>query len=271
MKDTAAPLENPIAPAPPGTLRVVGWNVQHLGSRRPPRTRDQLDALAARMASFGASALLLQEVESEPILSRMTTALGTSWTAYCERRRTNILLYDTTRLGLIEVEVMEGTRDCPYPGSVSRKPVTGLFTISGTEGRRIRLTGVHLHWAKPRVRAAEAAWLAERTAERAERDGGCISLVMGDFNAEPEDEVHRILREQGLLTLLPKRNGAVTQIPFGFHFDHAYAGTSILGAVEGGNSVIIRPELYGDSRRTTLMTYSDHLPVYVDLRAEDAP
>lgn len=51
----------PVEPAA-GHLRILSWNIELLGNRNPPRSDDQLLALAARLLGFNAAVIAVQEI-----------------------------------------------------------------------------------------------------------------------------------------------------------------------------------------------------------------
>lgn len=76
---------------------------------------------------------------------------------------------------------------------------------------------------------------------------------------------HNGLVSGGDLSNVVKRNGDITTYAGNGTIDHIYVTPAARDRLSNPTSFVIRPEYYGESGEDFRATYSDHLPVFVDL------
>lgn len=256
---------------PKGKIRIVTWNIEFLGNRNPRRTLEQRRAIANRIRTFDAAVLVLQEVLRPNTLKEIKTSLGPSWRINASWWQNNALLYDTSKVKMLSVVYLKyipkerGALGSKWPGPWYRKPISGVFRSVQVDSKSFRVIGVHCHWEKTEVRAAEGLWLSELIETLAENPHEPRDIVLlGDFNEEPGKPPHLSLMGTKHLHLLPKKNGDITHVS-GRRLDYIYLSQSLIAKSHEKSCFVIRPEHYNETPAQFDETYSDHLPIFVDI------
>lgn len=259
-------LDDGAAQAPDGPFKVVSWNIEQLGARNPPRTQEQLMAIAERILTFGAGVLALQEIEDVSALEDIRAQLGVSWRLY-HAGMENALLYDEQKVEMLTVEILDALEDppcTPYPGQDYSRPVSGVFRPVGTYAEPFRVIGIHCYYGDTGMRASEGSWLRTRVLELLRTPGEPRDIVViGDFNGQPGSPPHPTLQEAGVLFLLAKENGDVTTTN-GRKVDHCYVSQEVQDKLLKQSTFVFRPEHYGETTSYFRDTYSDHYPILVE-------
>lgn len=256
-------------PTASGNVRIMAWNVEHLGEREPRRTHEQVRKIAERILTFDADIIALQEMNVSSLLETIKNELGDNWQVYHDNRQT-ALLYDTSSIEMISVEhliKLKNSPDIKYPGWDKRYPVSGVFKPKGyPDTSRFRVVGVHHHYAEEESRKEESIWLFNRIRELLDDPNEtCDIVILGDFNNEPPDNYpHITYHQDGILNLLPKINGNTTRLD-GPGLDHHYVTNSMLQRLKRKSTFVIRPEYYEETAEEFKATYSDHLPIFIDI------
>lgn len=119
--------------SPQGHIRIVSWNIEFLGKRKPRRTQEQKQAIAERIRTFDAAVLVLQEILKPAVLDDIKTALGPSWKIHASWWQNNAFLYDTNKVKMLSLEYLKhrkqekGSTKTKWPGTWYRKPISGVF------------------------------------------------------------------------------------------------------------------------------------------------
>jgi len=256
-------------PTPSGNVRVVAWNIEHLGERDPRRTSEQIHKIAERILTFDAGIIALQEINVPSVLDAIKKDLGDNWQIYHDNRQT-ALLYDVLKVEMVSVEHLIKPKNPPntiYPGWDKRYPVSGVFKPNGyPQSSKFRVIGVHHHYAEEESRKQESIWLFTRVKELLKDPNETDDIViLGDFNNEPPDSYpHITYHKGGVLNLIPKINGNTTRLD-GPALDHHYVTNSMLQRLTKKSAFVIKPEYYKETAEEFKATYSDHLPVFIDI------
>jgi endonuclease/exonuclease/phosphatase family metal-dependent hydrolase len=256
---------------PKEQIRIVTWNIEFLGARKPRRVPEQRQAIAERIKTFDAAVLVFQEILRPKVLKMIKTSLGPSWKIHASWWQNNAFLYDTKKVEMLSATYLnyyqekKGTTSIEWPGPWYRKPITGVFRPAKMKSKLFRVIGVHCHWEKSEVRAAEGAWLRDLIETLKESPNEPLDIVLlGDFNGEPGGPPHSLLQETKYLRLLPKRNGDITSV-YRKRLDYIYVTSGLITKLEKKSCFVIRPNYYHETLAQFDATYSDHLPVFVDI------
>ncbi|HUW62932.1 MAG TPA: endonuclease/exonuclease/phosphatase family protein [Candidatus Bathyarchaeia archaeon] len=276
----------PFAPAE-GQLRIVGWNIEHLGDRdlagsRPHRTPEQLDALAALMADFDAAVFALQEIKVKSVLEEVVQDMGPQYSAVYEESD-NSFVYDETKVRLLEFETLRflteppySTYNTDYPNAVwpnlpfaptARYLTTAVFETLDGRTLPFRVISCHNHWSSSLCRRyegrAERLYVEELLQNQAEPP---YIFLAGDYNeSSAYASPHVDLLASEFIKKLPEQNGRTLEI------DYIYATTSTLPLVPSGGMFFTRALDFGLSNTSFTNTYSDHRPTFVDFIPEPVP
>lgn len=256
-------------PTPKGNVRVMSWNIEHLGERDPLRTPEQIRRIAERILTFDAGIIALQEINVPSVLEIIKSELGNNWRVYHDNRQT-ALLYDTSKVEMISAEhliKLKNSTDEIYLGWDKRYPVSGVFRPKGhADSSRFRVIGVHHHYAEEESRKEESIWVVKRIKEFLNDPNETQDIiVLGDFNDQPPDSYpHITYNQSNVLFLLPKINGNMTRLD-GPGIDHIYVTNATLKRLKERAVFVVRPEYYGESADDFKTTYSDHLPIFIDV------
>jgi endonuclease/exonuclease/phosphatase family metal-dependent hydrolase len=256
---------------PNGHIRIVSWNIEFLGNRKPRRTEKQKQAIAERIRTFDAAILVLQEILRPAVLNDIKTALGPSWKVHSSWWQNNAILYDTNKVETLSLEYLkyrkQGTKSTKtkWPGPWYRKPISGVFRTLDIKANTFRIIGVHCHWEKTEMRIAEGEWLRSLIIELIKNQHKSNDIVLlGDFNGAPGKPPHPSLQEGGYLHLLPKENGDTTHVS-GKYLDYVYVSQFLESKLRKKVCFVIRPEHYNENYVQFDNIYSDHFPVFVDV------
>ncbi|MBN4046747.1 endonuclease/exonuclease/phosphatase family protein [bacterium AH-315-P07] len=286
--------EFPFAPTP-GHLRLVTWNIELLGKRTPIRTEEQLLAIAARIATFDAAIVAIQEItyengqvlpRSRPALETLVSALG--WqTAIGDWN--NGFLYDPTKVELLERVTLEQLRYPPYStfyddfpnwqsefgpngapfGHESSLPELAIFRAIDGKSQPFCLISTHFTFGSSNefIRAYAGAALKQYIDERyADLTFTPSIYLVGDFNARPDTgSPHDELTANTPLNYIAKEyTSATTAVGFGAELDHVYTTNDAYLSISAALAFVIRPSHYGESNAEFEATFSDHTPVFID-------
>jgi endonuclease/exonuclease/phosphatase family metal-dependent hydrolase len=255
--------------SPEGQIRIVSWNIEKLGDREPPRTPEQLSLLAQRMLTFDAAIFALQEIYVGSVLDTVRSHMGPSWKAYYGGVE-YAFLYDETKVELLSAEVIIRLSNPPftvYPRSDFknvRVPITGVFRPVGGAGpfRVIvdHFTGV------PYI-SEEGTWVRLKIIEYLEDVYETDEIfLMGDYNGSPGTAPCNELHEGDILSTLPKENGNNTSAIGNFPIDWFDVTKAAKERVPKQSTFVIRPQYYGETDAEFEATYSDHFPVFADIK-----
>ncbi len=276
-------------------LRIVTWNIENLGSRSPRRTDQELQDLARRLLSFDASVIAVQEISMSggvtgTAINKVIENMGSDW--HLAGAAGNTILYNESVVELVSFEILDQLRSPPfnsfyedYPDWQSEfgsngDPFTNSRSLASTavfktsifgSGTAFRVISNHFH-------AGSESQLAR------EYEGDAVRLyvesllmdvsetpnifVAGDFNALPETEPHPQLQENAVLGMLSKSNSQNTGVlsSGNANIDHIYSSTSIYGQISAKSAFVILPEHYDETAQEFEAIYSDHSPVFVDVK-----
>lgn len=264
-------------PTPSGQLRIASWNIEFLNTRIPARSPQQLDALAQRMARFDAAIFCLQEIEEKNVLEDVMAAMGPSYTGiYWDSQ--NAIVYDENRLLLVDSELLDFLTDPPYstyatdyPGATDvpfppdRLPVTAVFR-SPSSPETFRVISYHGHWSSALCRHYEGLALNRYVTELlADADETHRIFIAGDYNGQPGLSPEAELTAGGLMVAIPSENGDLTSATDPASIDHISATPAGAASVPDGSLYVVRPRLFGEADRDFESTYSDHLPLLMEI------
>lgn len=249
-------------------IRILSWNIEFLGARNPPRTQEQIDALARRILTFDAAILALQEITVVSVLEDIRSQLGSSWKIYHSGVE-NALLYDENKVEPLSLETLNNLDNppyTPYPGANHRRPVSGVFRPVGMYAEPLRVIGVHCRWggsAYDHIRIAESIWLRTKIIELLENPDESKDIVLlGDFNWRVDSTFDYTLQEGKILHRIPKENETWSPP------DHCYVTQGAKDKLPKQSAFVIRPEHYRETSTQFEETYSDHYPIFIDFQPE---
>jgi hypothetical protein len=130
---------------------------------------------------------------------------------------------------------------------------------------------VHCHWSDESVRSEEGLWLRAKIFEFLNTPGETQNIfLMGDYNGEHPCPPHFELLDGGGLHLLPKQNGEGTHA-YGGKIDHCSVSEAAKSQLPIQSAFVIRPEHYDERVWEFVETYSDHLPVFIEIGVYQEP
>ena len=258
-------------------LRILSSNIQHLGARKQLRTSKQIDSIADRIATFDAAVLALQEIDFSHPLVQIRDRLGDSWEAFQVKQNDppyknnmNALLYDKSKVELLKLEKWDTLIMDPenvYPGRDNARPVSGVFRSKDRPLFTFRVVGIHFHWADTVMRNAEGKWVGDRIKELLNIPHETQNIILlGDFN-EDKGWTHKYLNN--FMYLLPKENGDVTVVNGENKLDWIYITSELRKRVSKESSFVIRPYHYKETDSVFKKNYSDHFPVFIDIKIDN--
>jgi endonuclease/exonuclease/phosphatase family metal-dependent hydrolase len=136
------------------------------------------------------------------------------------------------------------------------------------DGIRLLVIALHLHPRHERVRRAEAAFVRDRLA--ALRPQADHAVVLGDFNCDSEELIHRHLRELGFANAMEAGGGAIqpthdTTGAKAFAVDHIYLSPSLVPHLTRA-ALVREPGFWHDGLLPPgAWLHSDHLPVVAEM------
>ncbi len=194
----------PAAPRPEvrgaAVVRLATWNVHDLFDEAdnpgPDGALDEvpagaevearLDALAGVLGRLDADAVLLQEVETAPLLDRLAVRAGYPWARLLPGNDPRGI--DVALLSRLPVAAYQGHAGDLGPDGRPRWPRDAVEAVLEVGGRRVVLVGSHLssRLSDPAGtrRALQAAALRALADGAAARWGGAAVVVGGDLNDE---------------------------------------------------------------------------------------
>ena len=117
------------------------------------------------------------------------------------------------------------------------------------------------------MRNAEGKWIGDRIKELLTMSHETKNIILlGDFNAW-KGGPHEYLND--FLYLLPKTNGDVTVINGTNKLDWIYITSELRKRVTKDSCFVIRPHHYKETDSEFKENYSDHFPIFLDLRIEN--
>lgn len=273
----------PVAETENSVVRVGTWNLEHFGNRKPPRTAAQIEMLGAFIRSLRVDVLAVQEVNGAEPLETLCAEIGPSWrfvvgsTGGFRGEPTRIavgFLWNDATVELVHAEDMLHLPS--QAGEISifhRKPVNAVFRARGTRpGIDFRAITVHLKASRgPKneaKRSAEVAALAEylETLRKTAGEDDDV-FVLGDFNhtyAAPAHE--KFTEDRSIRYLRPASGSPRTIVHFPEPIDHVAVTTGMADVLSGAH-VTVHADVADQDLDAWRATYSDHIPVTVDLRA----
>lgn len=264
-------------PTPPGQLRIVSWNIEFLNTRTPPRTAEQLQALAARMAGFNAAVFCLQEIVEKDVLEQVIAMASPSWRGiYWDSQ--DAIVYDATKVVLVKSELLEFlasppycTYDMDYPDSVyvpfpaDRIPVTAVFR-SALGSETFRVISYHGHWASQICREYEGLALNRYVTELLAAPNETHRIfIIGDYNGQPGAPPEAQLTTDDLMIAVPSENGDLTSADTVSSIDHITGTPEAMALIPDESLFVVRPRFYGETNRDFRNTYTDHLPLLMEI------
>jgi endonuclease/exonuclease/phosphatase family metal-dependent hydrolase len=283
-------------------LRIGTWNLEHLGQHDNARTDDDFRKIAAFILDLDVAVLAVQEVAGPEPLARLVgelnaraaplagapsaaTAppfqfvLGTTGGFGDGTGRISVgFLWDDRRVELCQAEeLLQLPRERDGLPIFHRVPVAAVFRAraGGTGGGLdFRAITVHLKASRGTTndakRKAEVqsllAYIGELHAKQGEdRD----ILVLGDFNHGYGSPAHAAFTANGLVRYLRTDGDPPTIVHFAEPIDHLAITEDGLDLEVVPASRRVHDELLRElGQEAWRATYSDHLPVTVDLIAE---
>ena len=276
-------------------LRLVTWNIELLGKRDPLRSEAQLLEIAARIDTFDAAVVAVQEItfESPSVLPRERPALDTVANALDWQTAigdwNNGFIYDPSKVELLERSTLEQLSYPPYstfyddfpnwqtdfgprgaPFSVENSlPELAVFRAVDGRSQPFCVISTHFYFgsANAFMRSYEGAALKLYIDERyADLTFTPAIYLVGDFNARPDaGPPHDELQTEYPLNYVAKENTTnTTAVGNGAELDHVYATDDAYWTISTGLAFVVRPSHYGETSAEFEATFSDHTPVFVD-------
>lgn len=259
------------------TLRIGTWNLEQLGLRQPPRTAADEQAIADRIRELAVGVLAVQEVDGPAPLRRLTHDLGPTWDFVIgstgqlsnDDRISVGFVYDRSRVELLQSEeLLQLPRTAGRLPIFHRVPVTAVFrTVDG--GLDFRAVTVHLKASRgadnEAKRVAEVTALAGWIDHLRERDGEDRDLVvLGDFNHTYGAPADQAFTSHCPITYLHPQQPAPTIIHFDDPIDMIAVTPELKDEVIANSMTVHGADAQRD-KQAWRKTYSDHVPVTVDL------
>ncbi|MCA8923242.1 MAG: hypothetical protein KDD82_15610 [Planctomycetes bacterium] len=259
-------------------LRLGTWNLEMFGQRKPPRTPEDIRKIAEKIKELGVDVLAVEEVNGKAPLVALTEALGEDYQfvigssgALGEGRQIGVgFVWNAARVELLHAEELY-----QLPSEVDgisifhRIPVLGAFR-SKVGGLDFRAVVVHLKASgKPQdiaKRVREVTALKELLTHWLSGEVDQDMVILGDFNHTYGAPASEILGEAFTYLRPPTLNPTIIHFPE--PIDHFAMGPGFMEEVIPGTHKV-HGELAAADRDAWRLSYSDHIPVTVDLRDVD--
>jgi len=270
-------------PTPSGHIRIITWNIEHLGYRTPIRTTAQRKLVGERMLDMDGDVFVLQEIghnrkpngiaSATEVVNRMNELSSDKWTFYRNGMQ-NALVYNTDKLEIVEApKHWPDSGDTKYPHCGSRPPVTMVFKAVGGS-YSFRVIGVHIYPYDYQTKTNQAKWLNNKVQVLLNDPRETRNIILcGDYNPGKDHQVGplKVLADGGILFNVPKKNGPGTGWAKKFECDFFSATSSAMAKIKGGTCYVNEPEEFEETYLKFEETYSDHFPVFIDVSTGTAP
>jgi hypothetical protein len=278
-KPEPAPAAAPPAEAPSGPLRIGAWNLEFFGSRKdPPRTKEDVQAIADYIRRLGVVALVLTEVDGEGPVRELCRLIGPTWKSIVGSSKKGgnaaapeqavAIIWDDARLDLVS-----GGELRQMPRSLEGLPIFHRLPVSAAlrdrrGGPDFRMVGVHFKAGRDpdsnRKRQLEIGevrrYLDElRARESEDRD----VVLLGDFNSGDDFPEAKTLTAGREFSYLTKPGGGTTIIHFNRQIDHIVPAADFKEIQAGSFDIHNREGLA--NREAWRNRYSDHFPISVSV------
>jgi endonuclease/exonuclease/phosphatase family metal-dependent hydrolase len=258
-----------------GTYNVLGFQGFGEGPGRPDLTREAVWIEA--LGRLACDVLVLQEAGPDPDRARrIARGLGMELDWLPSPGRWPGAILRVGALGAAErllfprqpgASVASGASG-GEDGLFSRS--LGILRLERADHELLGIVALHAHPTDSGLRAREADWLADRLSELAapERPGARPLAVMGDFNSEPGEPLHRMLIALGLESVFAPGPAPRTHLNRRERtaVDHIYLSAPLrsrLVATQAVHESGFAPDAAGG------WSYSDHLPVVAEIAWPD--
>ena len=270
-------------PTPSGHIRIITWNIEHLGYRSPIRTTAQRKLVGERMLDMDGDVFVLQEIghnrkpngiaSATEVVNRMNELSSDKWAFYRDGMQ-NALVYNTNKLETVEApKHWPDSGDTKYPHCGSRPPVTMVFKAVGGS-YSFRVIGIHIYPYDYQTKTNQAKWLNNKVQVLLNDPGETHNIILcGDYNPGKDHQVGplKVLADGGILFNVPKKNGPGTGWAKKFECDFFSVTSSAMAKIKGGTCYINEPEEFKETYFEFEETYSDHFPVFIDISTGTAP
>jgi endonuclease/exonuclease/phosphatase family metal-dependent hydrolase len=150
--------------------------------------------------------------------------------------------------------------------------VAGAARLELADHTRMWVFVVHLHPSVPELRAAEAA-IVRTQALRLVADADHV-VILGDFNCEVHELVHRELQGLGFVNAMAAAGGGIapTYPAVGraaYAIDHIYLSPSLRQGLTRAEVIQFEGFHSDGPQRAGLWVHSDHLPVVAEVTLGD--
>jgi len=254
-------------------IRIITWNIEHLGYRTPIRTTAQRELVGERMLDMGGDVFVLQEIGYDnafaTVVNRMNELSSDNWMSY-RNGRDNAIVYNTDKLEIIEApKHWPDPGDAAYPYCGSRPPVTMVFKAVGG-GYSFRVIGIHIYPYDLQIKTDQAIWLNNKVQVLLNDPEETHNIILcGDYNPGEDHQVGplKVFEDGEILFNVPKENGPGTGWDKRFECDFFSVTSSSMAKIKGGTCYVNEPEEFGETYLEFEETYSDHFPVFIDVTA----
>ena len=258
-------------------LRLGAWNLEHFGSRNdPPRTDEDVQALADYIRDLDVQVLAVCEVNGEKPLQELVKRIGSDWKFVLgtsgrvgqEGQVAVGVLWDDSRVEMLGAGELSELSERSSAGLIfHRAPVVASFR-DRAGGPDFRVLSVHFKAGRTPEdfdrRTAEGkslrGYLEKLVADKNEDND---IVVLGDFNHDPSAGEVDAWKDGGFAKFLTGRGRSI--IHFDRQIDHAVPLGTFEEIREGSFTVHNRDGLRDAKKWRN--TYSDHFPVSVELEA----
>ena len=256
-------------------MRIITYNVLGLQGYPPGEALEALGSLggdahidhfAGVFAQLDADILALEEGVTAPMIKTIARRLGYHAATFASP--TAYPGHVLTRYPILESRTFSHFDPAVELVPFSRTAGAALLDVNG---KATWVVVVHLHPGEVEMRAREAALLDARVAELmgvSER-----VVVLGDFNCDLDERVHRDLQARGFVNAMERVGGGVqlTMDTVGispWRIDHIYASPALAPGLRRA-AVERRAGFRHDGPQVKgLWVHSDHLPVVAEFAGD---